>query len=240
MNCWPTMPVAPRMPTGIEAIELPTQFLSPKKKPTRLKPCRQVFSSIEIVERLAVEHNSSNTGGPLSTGPLSSVGNSVHCRCTTYSGRLNRLSIAWEVDASSVLPRLGAPARLSHDRSRRASVRLGARLDSAPTGTVGASRTGGSLAHWVDGRDGRHRRLLHAGADDRLRRSAPPSADGDRLLTFPSALTDAARGEQHGLHAAVPGARERRDRPASRGRPGAAAVELRTRAAMSGSAGCWR
>ena len=39
MNCWPTMPVAPRMPTGIErAMLLP---LFSKKKADTDKPCRQ-------------------------------------------------------------------------------------------------------------------------------------------------------------------------------------------------------
>ena len=38
MNCWPTMPVAPRIPTGIDGIE---RLRFSKKKADAVKPCRQ-------------------------------------------------------------------------------------------------------------------------------------------------------------------------------------------------------
>src|SRR5262249_50081666 len=44
MNCWPTMPVAPRMPTGIRAMCVP---LFSKKKADTDKPCRQVSARTE-------------------------------------------------------------------------------------------------------------------------------------------------------------------------------------------------
>jgi hypothetical protein len=42
---------------------------SPKKKPTRTNRVGRI--QLELRIRLTVEHNSSNTGDPLSTGPLS-------------------------------------------------------------------------------------------------------------------------------------------------------------------------
>src|SRR5262245_26126053 len=56
-----------------------------KKKADAVGPCRQDFSSSGF-QRSAIEHNSSNTGDPLSSGPLSRAGEDRH---------QNRMSIAW-------------------------------------------------------------------------------------------------------------------------------------------------
>ena len=62
---------------------------------------------------------------------------------------MSRMSIAWRADASSLLPCLGAAARVGHEGSRRPAVRMGARLDSAerPPATARAGAT--SSSDWV-------------------------------------------------------------------------------------------
>src|SRR5262249_54334782 len=58
---------------------------SPKKKPTRTNRVGRI--QLELSIRLAVEHSSSNTGDPLSSGPLSSVGGDEHWRQYSMKSR---------------------------------------------------------------------------------------------------------------------------------------------------------
>ena len=113
------------------------------------------------------------------------------------------------IDASSPLPRLGAPARrVTKDRVVRP---FDWGLDWIPRERPSAGRApADAIARLGVAGDGGHRRVLHAAADDRLHADAR-DADGD-LLTFPSALDDAAPREQHGLLPVFSDARDRRER----------------------------
>src|SRR3954469_19518657 len=116
MNCCPTCPVAPRIPTSILIVflcGLSMAFAS-------LRPCvrggaiqrrakkkadavyhRSAVGRSRCVTGLALAHTHSDTAGPLSAEALSSVRGEVH-----EGG-----SIAWVADATSVVPCMGATAR---------------------------------------------------------------------------------------------------------------------------------
>src|SRR6478672_12648295 len=159
MNCCPTCPVAPSMPTSIlivvpSALSSGARRLQPgvwrphvrtfaaslgsslraplkKKRPTRWVTGSAVGRS-RCVTGLALAHTHSDTAGPLSAEALSSVGGEVH-----EGG-----SIAWVADATSVVPCVGAAARRRHQGSRRPAVRVGTGLGAAerPSAGGGAGR----------------------------------------------------------------------------------------------------
>ena len=93
---------------------------------------------------------------------------------------------------------MGAAARVGHHGSRRPAVRLGPRLDPAerPPGERPRREV---LRDWVAERDGATPTRSSRPAPTRDYRLAAAGADGDRLLTFPSALRNPASREQHGL-----------------------------------------
>src|SRR3954462_12111149 len=134
MNCCPTCPVAPRIPTSILIVFLCGLSLRPLLP---LRPCvrggaiqrrakkkadavyhRSAVGRSRCVTGLALAHTHSDTAGPLSAEALSSVRGEVH-----EGG-----SIAWVADATSVVPCMGATARRRDHRSRRPAVRVGTGL----------------------------------------------------------------------------------------------------------------
>src|SRR5204862_4903104 len=48
MNCWPTMPVAPRIPTSVRCAVPTTSLLRTQKQPTRRIPCRLCDGSVGL------------------------------------------------------------------------------------------------------------------------------------------------------------------------------------------------
>src|SRR5262245_45787150 len=119
MNCWPTMPVAPRMPTSMRVAgaifsyrdgapiaspsltprlgATPCGSRRPKKKPTRLcEPCRRGLIA-RASSLLALYGRSPDMAGPLSPAPLSHVGRERHRpESIAWSGMLERFFHAWE------------------------------------------------------------------------------------------------------------------------------------------------